>query len=294
MTDQANQAVEEQDAPEGAQAEDIVEADDQSDEAQQTDEDQPAGDDFEEIVYNGESKRLTKAELRELAQKGFDYTQKTQSIAQERDLVRREREAVAFQARAAQELAIYKARVDMIDAELQQIAQVDTVALARSNRDALHELEAREKQLEKLRAANVQGYNLTNQRINEQARQVQEERKAREISRLVEKMPELADGNKAEAFNRDAHRLLADAYGVSAKDVNNVLNLTDHRTFQMLKDLMEYRRIKTSAPKGRPITNAPPPPAKVAGNSSSAPVNPDKLPMEQWVKWRNKQVARKR
>lgn len=37
--------------------------------------------DFETIVYKGEEKKLSKSELRELAQKGFDYTQKTQEVS---------------------------------------------------------------------------------------------------------------------------------------------------------------------------------------------------------------------
>ena len=37
--------------------------------------------DLETIVYKGEEKKLSKSELKELAQKGYDYTQKTQEIS---------------------------------------------------------------------------------------------------------------------------------------------------------------------------------------------------------------------
>ena len=37
-----------------------------------------SSEELESIMYNGEEKKLSKEELKELAQKGFDYTQKTQ------------------------------------------------------------------------------------------------------------------------------------------------------------------------------------------------------------------------
>jgi hypothetical protein len=49
---------------------------------------EPAGEDEQDkytIRWQGQDKEVTQAELLDLAQKGFDYTQKTQALAQERD-----------------------------------------------------------------------------------------------------------------------------------------------------------------------------------------------------------------
>jgi hypothetical protein len=51
---------------------------------------------FEDLVWNGQTKRVTKTELRELAQKGFDYTQKTQELAEQRRTIEAERQALKF------------------------------------------------------------------------------------------------------------------------------------------------------------------------------------------------------
>jgi vacuolar-type H+-ATPase subunit I/STV1 len=57
-------------------------------------EDEP--EEFEDLVWNGQTKRVTKTELRELAQKGFDYTQKTQELAEQRRTIEAERQALKF------------------------------------------------------------------------------------------------------------------------------------------------------------------------------------------------------
>ena len=45
------------------------------------------------IRWNGEERKLSKAELIEQAQKGFDYTQKTQEVAEQRKAHEAERQA---------------------------------------------------------------------------------------------------------------------------------------------------------------------------------------------------------
>jgi hypothetical protein len=56
--------------------------------AEPTNEEEPASDEEPEkytIKWQGQDKEVTQAELFDLAQKGYDYTSKTQSLAQERD-----------------------------------------------------------------------------------------------------------------------------------------------------------------------------------------------------------------
>lgn len=43
-----------------------------------------------------------------------------------------------------------------------------------------------------------------------------------------------------------------------------------------------------------PISKAPPPPPKIEASEPAIDDDPDKMPMDKWLKWRNKQVNRKR
>ena len=59
---------------------DLEEATDEKEEVVE----EKTGDDLEEITYNGKVEKITKEQMKELAQKGKDYTQKTQNLAEEK------------------------------------------------------------------------------------------------------------------------------------------------------------------------------------------------------------------
>lgn len=71
---------EDSDDPEVEEAED----DDEDDDA-------PESDETDTITHDGKDVTLTKAEIKQLAQQGFDYTQKTMKVAEERKAVEAER-----------------------------------------------------------------------------------------------------------------------------------------------------------------------------------------------------------
>jgi len=83
MTEGNEPEVEGEELPDGeAEEEEVEEADEEEeDEEEETD----------TITHDGKEVTLTKAEVRELAQKGFDYTQKTMHLAEDRKAVEVER-----------------------------------------------------------------------------------------------------------------------------------------------------------------------------------------------------------
>jgi hypothetical protein len=81
------------DEDEPGEAEDEPAAEDEPLEAENESKDEA----FDELVWNGQVKRVTKTELRELAQKGFDYTQKTQELSEQRRTLESERQVLQFQ-----------------------------------------------------------------------------------------------------------------------------------------------------------------------------------------------------
>lgn len=93
---------------------------------------QPAVDEFE-IVHNGQQRKLTREETIRLAQQGFDYTQKTQALAEQskamQQALQRAQEVEQMQQALAPELAQVKA----VEAQLRQYQNVDWVQLATDN-----------------------------------------------------------------------------------------------------------------------------------------------------------------
>lgn len=67
----------------------VVEEESEEDESSEEDEDE-SDDETDTITHDGKPVTLKKSEIRELAQKGFDYTQKTMQVAEERKAIQAE------------------------------------------------------------------------------------------------------------------------------------------------------------------------------------------------------------
>jgi len=89
-----------------------------------------------------------------------------------------------------------------------------------------------------------------------QSRQAQQEQLEREVQYLREKIPELADANKAAAIREDLMRTAND-YGYAPEDVAGI---TDHRALMVLRDAMRWRKsqakrsqVESKAKNARPV-----------------------------------------
>jgi hypothetical protein len=52
-------------------------------------------------------------------------------------------------------------------------------------------------------------------------------------------------------------------------------------------------KLGTPAPKATPVSKAPPPPPKLEASQPDVEDDPDKMPIEKWVKWREKDLRKK-
>lgn len=84
------------------------------------------------LKWNGEEVEKDESEVVELAQKGFDYTQKTQSLADERKAIEAQAQAIkaqeqAFQEQAQMQQALIKevGKVQAIDEQIAQFNSID-------------------------------------------------------------------------------------------------------------------------------------------------------------------------
>ena len=151
-----------------------------------------------EIVHNGQQHKLSRAETIKLAQQGFDYTQKTQAVAE------RTRAAEAVLQRAAQieqlipHVAQDLAQVKAIEAQLAQYNKVDWVALATNDPLEYPKYRAQYDQLVNVYQVATQNYQqkanaVLAERQNLTAYQLQQEAQA-----LRERIPEWRDPQKYE------------------------------------------------------------------------------------------------
>lgn len=194
----------------------------------------------EEIKWNGEVKRLTKAELRELAQKGFDYTQKTTSLAEEKRAfeAERQRQQAVFQANAQQLETI--AELKAIDSKLAQFEGVNWLELADS--DPVQYLKLKEVQtgLQQAKQSKLGEAQQRAQQLAKAQEQQQGEYLARESERLANAIPEFRGEKAAEAKKRVASYL--EKQGWTAQEIGSI---ADHRAVALAYKAMQFDALQT-------------------------------------------------
>lgn len=243
---------------------------------------------YEEIVWNGETKKLTKEELRELAQKGFDYTQKTQQVSEAWKALETEYRQMQEQKQLNDILLDKKAEIRAIDTQLEQLNNVNWAELAASDPAVYTELDAQYKQLQRMKQEAEQGYQQAAAQYEQSQQQIVQQQVQKEMEKLVEKIPEWRDPAKFERAKAEIREGMKD-YGFADDEIAQIM---DHRALLVIKDALEYRKLKSQKPEPKPITKAPPPPKKVGSGKSAAP-DPNKMSIDEWMEWRNKQLRKK-
>lgn len=184
-------------APETAEQEsdqaDDLSPDDIPDDGEETA--QPPTDAFE-IVHNGQQKVLSRDEVISLAQKGFDYTEKTQQLAQTR---KQANEMLAQAQQIAQMtplLAREQAALQAFEQQLSPWQNVDWVRLATEEPLEYPRYRAQYEQL-------LNGYNAARGAFNNRASQIQTQREQitrqmieQEMHKLHEFLPGISDSKK--------------------------------------------------------------------------------------------------
>lgn len=250
-------------------------------------------DDLFDIVHNGETKRLTREEIRELAQKGFDYTQKTQSVAEERAAVAAERESLQRQAQIEQQLVVQRAQLTAIGQRMQQYEQINWSALAEQDPAQYTRLDAEYKVLQRAAAGASQAFQQAAAAREQELRQQQEQSLSREFQGLVKAIPDLASPDAFTKFRQDLQSGAAKHYGVDPASLGQVLSLSSHKALLILRDALAHRAQLSKVPPSKPVTQAPEPPAKVAGGSTPANFNPERMSTDGWMRWRNQQLRKR-
>lgn len=284
--------MDENDQVEGIEPETVEEDDTQlntdleqdSDTEQPDDESQPDEDEDEELEHDGQKYKIPKA-LKPLLMMQSDYTQKTQSLAEQRKAFEQQQ---AQQQQSIQQNIKDVAKVVAIDERLQQFQQVNWQAL--SNQDPLQAQqlwfefqslkESRGQTLEQIKRNDAQA---------QQARAAQIAKAAEEGNAVLAK--ELPGWGKEMATNilNFAHKEL----GYSMEDLQTI---TDPRIVKTLHAAMIGHQVlkKQTGTKAKTSTVETKPVKTVGRSSAPATKNPERMTTDEWMKYRNSQASKRR
>lgn len=219
-------------------------------------EEAPKAEELETIVHNGEEKQLTKAELKELAQQGFDYTQKTQQLAEQRRYVEQQEQYVRQQAQFAAQFTDQIAQVKAVEGQLAQWKQVNWTELAQSDPMQYLSLHHQYTEAKEAYQTQIQQLSQLQQQAQQTAAQQQAQRLQQEAQAMRQAIPEWKDQARANAEMTELRQFLAQA-GFGEQEIASV---ADHRQVTLARKAMLYDKLVAQGK--QKVATAPPPTAK--------------------------------
>ena len=218
--------------------------DKETDDDQDSDEEPPEEETRIKLKRGDEEVELGLTEVKELAQKGYDYTKKTQALADDRKQLEMAAHAIKAQEQNIQQQAQLQqafiqeiARITSYDEQIAQYEGVNWSALSDSDPVQAQKLYIQYQQLQNTRAKTAQ----TLQQKQEQLRQNQHIQQQMHLetarSELLKTFPDWNAEKAAEL--KEAGR----SYGFTADELAGV---TDPRTVKILADAAAWRKLQAS------------------------------------------------
>lgn len=258
-------------------------------------EEQEQAEEDEELDVNGEPIKLPKSiaeKIKPHLMMQADYTQKTQTVAEEKRAVQAERQSFEQEQQIRQQVFEDEAR---LLSTRERLAQFQNVNWQQAWLENPQQAGAWQAEYTQLRDYHDQLYGHVEGRKSELA-QRREQETAIAASRAVEMLnkpdPDRGWDGKFDAPKRQA---LTD-FGLKLGFTNEELSRTTHprmiQTLNLAKLGYEALQKQTSALAKPRVEVKPVPQVGNSGKTKPAITNPDKLPMDQWLKWREAQVAK--
>lgn len=193
----------------------------------------------EEIIHNGETKLLTKSELKQLAQQGFDYTQKTQAAAEERRSLQAQAQALQVQIAINTQLGEQVAEIKSLDSQIAQYKGINWGELAEQDPVQYLKLNQTYRDLKEAREGMAQEYSQKAQYLTQVQAQNQAQLKQAEMKLLSQKVPELVGAKGAENQRAVSEYLAQKGFGE-----NEIGSILDHRMVQVAWEAAQYAKLK--------------------------------------------------
>ena len=221
--------------------EEPVETEESEDSQEETEEVEDA---TEEIVWNGETKAVTKTELKQLAQQGFDYTQKTQQLAEERRIIALERQTLQAQAQIQEKALDIVGEVKAIDRQLANYKNVDWSALAETDPVEYLKHNHAYRELKETRDAKVQEFQQVQSHNQQMQQHFAQQLLASESQKLQAKIPEFRSPEKAQEIKGKMLGYL-EQRGFNQAEIDTIV---DSRFVEVIYDALRYKGLADTKP----------------------------------------------
>lgn len=197
-----------------------------------------------ELVVNGEQVKKSKAEVLELAQKGEDYTRKTQQLAEERRVLQAQTQAAQQQQKVQSAVANMVAEAKAVESQLAQYKDIDWNALVESDPVQAMKLDRQHRELQAYYQGKVNDINQAYRQVTSQQEQMRQEMLVREHQAMLQSIPDWTDKTKREADSGEIRGFLAQT-GFSADEI---ASLADHRHVIVARKAMLYDKLIAGKP----------------------------------------------
>lgn len=213
---------------------------------------------FIDLVVNGEQIKKTKSEVSELAQKGLDYTQKTQQLAEQRRQAQAEINAKAEEFKMREAVIEHLAEAKSLETQLKQYQGVDWNALVDSDPIQAMKLDRQYRELQSAYSQKVNDIQAVQQNISDQRQHFAQELLQREKQSMLEAIPDWKDAEKSKAERNEIKASLQKA-GFTPEEIEN---LSDHRSVVIARKAMLYDQMMSKKPEVQKRVSEAPKPVK--------------------------------
>jgi hypothetical protein len=250
----------------------------------------------EELDIDGDPIRVPKTLAEKLKARMMmqaDYTQKTQALAEQRKALEVERQATQWEAETKQQLFQEEAQLLTVRQRLEQFQGVNWAALAQQDMQQHAVMQAEYTQLKDFHdrlSGHVEG------RRSELNSKVEHERAIsleRAVQHLNSPKPDIGWDGKFDADKRANLTKFGMELGFTNEELSNTSHPLMIQTLNLARIGYETLRkqnatLKQAAPQAKPV------PTVATGKTRTGPSNPDKLSADEWLKWRESNLAKQR
>lgn len=211
--------------------------------SEQTEETEEPEEPVIELNYNGEIKAFKKSEVVDLAQKGYDYTTKTQQLAEQRKALDEQTQLLQQSAAVLDQLSDKSVEIKAIDKQLAQYKQIDWHTLAQNDPMQYMTYNQTYQQLKEARAEAVNEYQQQANELTQANERNRQQLFEREQRLLIDAIPELR-GEKAQQTREELMTFLLNE-GLQKHEIDTIVN---HRAFKIAFKAMKYEKLMASKP----------------------------------------------
>lgn len=259
-----------------------------------TDQDDGSEPEFEEVDFNGNRYKVPK-ELAPHLMMQKDYTQKTQTLAEEKRQWEAqrvaERERIQREEDLSQEIIDDVAQLRAIDARLRMLSEVNPYSLSPQDYQRYSIELTQAQQAKEALNANVSSKKQALAADREQHFATAVSQAIENLNKPDERLgwPGKYDNAVVESLNQTAKEI-----GIPEHMLKGIADPAVVKAFHLAKIGLETLKKQKAAVAAKPQSPEAKPVPTVTNAKAKSVVNPEKLSTEEWVKWRNKQLASKR